>query len=138
FLQERRTSKALVVDEHGGVHGIISIEDVLVELFGSIGDELKTAESPAERLDDGAVRLPGSMRLDETERWLGTRWSGSAATVGGHVVAAFGRLPSEGDTVEIDGVSVTVTAMDPTAVRWIVARPVAPEGDASDEGARRS
>lgn len=139
FLQERRSSKAVVVDEHGGVHGIISIEDVLGELFGTIGDELKTSESMAERLADGTVRLPGSMRLDETEAWLGTRWSGSAATVGGHVVAALGRLPSEGDTVEIDGVAVTVTAMDPTAVRWIVARPMDAEEPApSDEEARGS
>ena len=117
FIQEQRSSKAIVVDEHGGVQGLISIEDVLTDLFGEIGDELKDSDSRAEELPDGTVRLPGSMKLDEAESWLGTRWEGSAATVGGHLVATLARLPSEGEQLEIDGVSVTVAEMSPTAVR---------------------
>jgi CBS domain containing-hemolysin-like protein len=123
-LQQQRSSKAIVVDEYGGVQGIISVEDVLVELFGEIGDELKQPEPAAEPLPDGTVRLPGAMRLDEAEPWLRTRWDGPVATVGGHIVATLGRLPSEGECFEIDGVGVTVTEMSPTAVRWIVVQPL--------------
>ncbi len=131
FLQEKQSSKAIVVDEFGGVQGIISIEDVLGQLFGDIGDELKQSEPGVERLEDGTVRLPGSLTLDEAEPWIAARWEGSSATVGGHILAHLGRWPTEGETLEIDGVGVTVTEMSPTAVRWIVARP---RPDASEAG----
>jgi putative hemolysin len=120
LLQEQQSSKALVVDEYGGVQGIISIEDVLVQLFGDIGDELKHPEPGPERLADGTVRLPGDMGLDDAEPWLGVRWEGASTTVGGHLIAHLGRLPVAGEHLEIDGVDVTVTDMMPTAVRWVV------------------
>src|SRR5690606_8562936 len=113
LLQQQRSSKAIVVDEHGGMQGIISIEDVFGELFGEIRDELKEPEPGAEPLPDGTVRLPGGLRLDEAEPWLGTRWEGPATTVGGHVAATLGRLPDEGARLEIDGVGVTVTEVSP-------------------------
>ena len=68
------------------------------------------------------MRLPGSLRRDEVEHWLQARWEGPATTVGGHVIAALGRLPVEGEQIDIEGVHVTITDMSPTAVRWIVAR----------------
>ncbi len=123
FLQRERSSKAIVVDEHGGVQGIISIKDVLWELFGEIGDELSENESGVEELPDGTRRLPGSMRLDEAEHWLGKRWEGPATTVGGHVTTVLGRLPVEGDSLDVDGVRVTVTEMGPSAVLWILVQP---------------
>jgi putative hemolysin len=123
FLQQEHSSKAMVVDEHGGVQGIISVKDVLWELFGEIGDELAEPEVTAEVLPDGSIRLPGSLRRGEVEQWLGTRWEGSATTVGGHIVAALGRLPVEGEQIEVDGVQLTVTDMSPTTVRWLVASP---------------
>lgn len=126
-LQQRQSSKAIVVSEFGGVQGIISIEDLLSQLFGDIGDELKQPEKVAFELPDGTVRLAASMGLDEAEPWLGVRWQGSATTIGGHVVAALGRLPIEGETVVIDGVQVTVSEMAPTAVRALLVRPPEPE-----------
>ena len=122
FLQSERSAKAIVVDEHGGVQGIISVKDVLWELFGEVGDELAAADVGVQLLPDGSVRLPGSLRRDEVEHWLQARWEGPATTVGGHVIAALGRLPVEGEQIDIEGVHVTITDMSPTAVRWIVAR----------------
>jgi magnesium and cobalt exporter, CNNM family len=116
FLQERRSSKAIVVDEFGGVQGIVSIEDVLGELFGDIGDELKASDVITEPLADGRVRLPGSMSLEEAEPWLGTRWQGNSATVGGHIVNRLGRLPQAGEHIEVDGVNLTILDMTPTTV----------------------
>lgn len=133
FLQRERSSKAIVVDEHGGVQGLISAEDVLWELFGEIRDELREAEASAETLPDGTLRLPGSMRLDEAAHWLGTRWQGPAATVGGHITATLRRLPVEGDRLDIDGVTVTVTEMSTTAVSWVVAVPARSPADAAPD-----
>lgn len=135
-LQERQSSKALVVDEYGVVVGIISIEDVLSHLFGDIADELKQAEPGPERLPSGAVRLPGDMPLDEAEAWLGVRWEGPASTVGGHLVAHLGRWPTVGERVRIDDVELRVVEMSPTTVRWVIARPKASaDGEAEGEGA---
>ncbi len=133
FLQREHSSKAIVVDEHGGVQGIISIKDVLWELFGEIVGELTEPEAGPEALPDGALRLPGSMRLDDAEHWLKARWEGPATTVGGHITAALGRLPIEGDSLDLDGVRVTVTEMSPTAVRWVVAQPRAEHEDGLPE-----
>jgi CBS domain containing-hemolysin-like protein len=135
MLQEQHSSKAIVVDEYGGVQGIISIEDVLVQLFGDIGDELKQPEPAPERLADGAVRLPGDMGLDEAEPWLGVRWEGPSTTVGGHLVAHLGRLPAAGARFEIDGVDVTVTEMTPTAIRWVVVERRRKPGETPGDGA---
>jgi putative hemolysin len=123
FLQQERSSKAIVVDEHGGVQGIISVKDVLWQLFGQVGDELAEQGAGVEVLADGSVRLPGSLRRDQVEQWLRTRWEGTATTVGGHVIETLGRLPMAGERVEIGSVSVTITDMTPTTVRWIIARP---------------
>jgi putative hemolysin len=131
LLQQQQSSKAIVVNEFGGIQGIISIEDVLTQLFGDIGDELKQPEPGPEPLPNGSVRLPGSMALDEARAWIGTGWVGSASTVGGYIIARLGRLPVEGERLEIEGVGVTVTEMSPTVVRWVVVQPKENGGQAA-------
>jgi putative hemolysin len=133
FLQERHSSQAIVVDEFGGVQGIVSIEDLLGELFGELGDELKQPDPGPEMLPDGSIRLPGSMALHEAEPWLAQRWEGAASTIGGHLVARLGRLPEAGERMEVDGVRLTVTEMLPTGVRWILVQPKQGSEGPSDE-----
>ena len=58
-LRERRSHQALVVDEFGGTAGLLTLEDVLSELVGDVGDEFKAGDPVAETLPDGRVRLPG-------------------------------------------------------------------------------
>jgi CBS domain containing-hemolysin-like protein len=137
FLQRERSKQAIAVDEHGGVQGIISIKDVLWELFGEIGDELALPEALIETLADGSVRLPGSLRWEDAEAWLPERWQGAATTVGGHIVAVLGRLPVEGETLEIAGAHVTVSEMCPNAVRWIIVKPAPPRAEISSPDVER-
>lgn len=136
FLQEQRSTKAVVVNEFGGVQGIVSIEDVLAELLGDVGDELKASEPRILVQKDGAVTLPGTADLDEIEQWLGKPWDGPAATVGGHIVHRLGRLPQEGEEFLLDGARVTIVEMGPTTVRAIRLTPPPPPDDepASGEG----
>ena len=72
-LRERRSHHALVVDEFGGTAGLLTLEDVLSELIGDVGDEFKPAEPVAETLADGRVRLPGGMAVDDAARCCGRR-----------------------------------------------------------------
>lgn len=124
-LRETRSRLAVVLDEYGGVEGIVTLEDVLAELVGDVGDEFKTTPDAAEVLPDGRVRLPGRLRLDEAAPFIGTHWHDDENdTVGGHVLSTLGRIPSPGETLDVDGVAVEVETMDGSAVTSILATPV--------------
>ena len=102
-------------------------------MLGEVSDEFKAGQPRAERLPDGRVRLPGLMRLDEAEPWLGILWHGSADTIAGQVVEALGHIPVAGDKVEIDGVSVEVERVENYAIISLLATPVAPPEEESGE-----
>ena len=123
FLRERRSHLAIVADEFGGVAGLVTLEDVLTEVMGDIADEFRVDEPGPERLEDGRVRLPGWLRVDEAEPWIGILWEGEADTVGGRVMEELGHVPRAGETVTIDGVEVEVETVSGHAVGSIVATP---------------
>jgi CBS domain containing-hemolysin-like protein len=121
-LRERRTHQALVVDEFGGTAGLLTLEDVLSELLGEVGDEFKPAEPEAERLPDGRTRLPGEMSVDDAAMLLQTKWDSEAATVGGLVTEALGHLPIAGETVTIGDYEFQVEQVAERALTSVVAR----------------
>lgn len=127
LMREERGVMAVVVDEFGGTSGILTTEDILSELLGEVADEFKHAGGRPERLPDGRVRLPGDMLLHEAAPWVGVGWEGESDTVGGLVMERLGRIPEEGDRLEIEGVPVEVEAMDRHAVRTVLARPATGE-----------
>ena len=126
LLRAHRSHQAIVVDEFGGVAGLVTLEDVLVEVLGEVADEFKADQPQPTRLPDGRVRLPGLMRLDRAEPWLGVLWQGEASTVGGHVMNTLGHLPTSGERVTIDGVEVEVERVAKNAISSILATPVSP------------
>ena len=123
LMRERRSHLAMVMDEFGGVAGLVTLDDVLTEVMGEVADEFRVDQPRPERLDDGRVRLPGWMRLDEAEPWIGILWDGDADTVGGRVMEALGHVPREGEQVVIDGVAVEVEAVSGHAVATLLAVP---------------
>jgi putative hemolysin len=128
LMRERRSHVAIVADEFGGVAGLVTLDDVLREVMGEVADEFRPAEPHPERLDDGRVRLPGFIRLDEAEPWIGVLWTGDSDTVGGRVAEELGHVPEPGERVEIDGVAVEVESVENHAVAWVRATPVGAEG----------
>jgi CBS domain containing-hemolysin-like protein len=126
-LRERRSHQALVVDEFGGTSGLITLEDVLSELLGDVGDEFKSAEPAAETLEDGRVRLPGGMAVDDAATLLSTTWDTDATTVGGLVTAALGHLPSPGDRASTGGYEFEVERVSDRAIDSVLALRVQPE-----------
>ena len=123
-MRESRTHQAVLLDEFGGVSGLVTLDDVLTEVMGDVGDELKGDEPGPERLGDGRVRLPGWLRVDEAEPWLGAYLEGESDTLGGRVTEALGHVPAVGEQVEIDGVELEVESVLHHAVAWVVATPV--------------
>lgn len=117
LLVELRTSGpqiAIVVDEHGGTSGVVTLEDVIEELVGEVRDEHDASRMPAHQLADGSWSVPGMWRPDEVSARLGAPVPEAAAyeTLGGFVMAALGRVPVEGDHVEIPGWRLRVLRMD--------------------------
>ena len=131
-MRERRSHQALVVDEFGGTSGVISLQDVLAEFLGEVGDEFKAAEPVPEEIVDGQMRLPGSMTVVDAAAALDAPLETDASTVSGYVTEALGRLPVPGDTVTIDGYSFRVERVADRAIESVVATRVTPpdEGEA--------
>ncbi len=119
-FREQRTHVALVVDEHGGTEGLVTLDDVLMELLGEVGDEFKAADPTAEELGDGRWRLPGALSATDASALLGATWEADATTVGGLVTAALGRLPVVGDQLDFAGYEWAVERVSGRAVESVV------------------
>jgi CBS domain containing-hemolysin-like protein len=132
-MRERRSHQALVVDEFGGTSGVISLQDVLAEFLGEVGDEFKAADPVPEEIVDGQMRLPGSMTAVDAAAALETTLETEATTVSGFVTEALGRLPVPGDTVTIDGYAFRVERVVDRAIESVVATRIAPPGEGEAE-----
>lgn len=121
-LRRQRSEQAVVVDEHGSVAGLVTLEDLLLEVLGDT-DSAPGGEDAPERLPDGRLRMSGRMRVDEAHEWLGVLWEGESDTVGGIVAEALGRVPRPGDRALIEGVEVEVESVEHLAVHTLLVRP---------------
>jgi len=128
-LREKRQHMALVVEEFGGTAGLVTVDDLLDEIFGDVADEFKSAAPTPEPLPDGRVRLPGGLSLSEAARWTGVMWEGAAYTVGGLVMERCADLPEPGRVLQIDGVEIEVERTGDRTVDSILARPVRPPAE---------
>ena len=125
-MRARRTHQLLVLDQHGGVAGLVTMEDVLGEMFGDLADEFKADAHAFERLPDGRLRLSARLRPDEVADHVGGTWSGEATTLGGIVMEHLGRVPATGETLTIQGCQVVVEAMRGRAIETLLVTPAPP------------
>jgi putative hemolysin len=134
MLQARR-HLVVVVDEHGGIAGIVTLEDLLEELVGEIDSEHGKPHERVERGPDGSAQVVGQIALREVDRELGTALaeaSSDADTVGGLLVQLAGdRIPGNGETFEVaDGTRLEVLDSSPRRVRRVAVTPGARREDA--------
>jgi putative hemolysin len=132
-LRTRRSHQALVVDEFGGTSGLLTLEDVLSELLGSVGDEFKAGGPAIETLPDGRVRLAGGMAVDDAAALLNTSWDADASTIGGLVTSALGRLPATGDRVTVGEYELEVERVADRAIETLLASPAVAAATESKE-----
>jgi CBS domain containing-hemolysin-like protein len=111
-MRRTRNHIAIVVDEHGGSAGIITMEDIAEELVGDIRDEHDPRTVPNSRLADGRLVISGSTRRDDTPSLGLTLPEGPYETVGGFVMDRIGRIPTIGDVVDEGSHRIRVRAMD--------------------------
>ena len=112
-LRRRRTHIAIVVDEYGGTAGLVTLEDLIEEIVGEIHDEHDQEEEQLLTvIDKSTLVADGMVRLDELAESMGLTFEGeSVETLGGYLMDAFGRIPSEGEKLERDGAEFTVESV---------------------------
>ena len=124
-LREDRQHVALVVDEHGTVIGLVSLEDILEEIVGDITDEFDPDEAEMVEWRDGSLVVSGSAPIHLVATKLETDISDpNEATIGGHVLELLGRLPDPGEVVEIDGHRARVTDVEDARIVELVIDPI--------------
>ncbi len=107
-MQEEKFHMAIVVDEYGGTAGLVTLEDLIEELVGEIVDEFDVEGPSVEREKDGALVVSALYAVDDADELLGAELPhGPWDTVGGLMLDLVGRVPDNGDSVEVDGFRLT-------------------------------
>ena len=102
-LLDKKVSIAIVIDEHGGTAGIVTIEDILEELFGEIKDEYDIEENICKKMNDGSYIISGGVEIDYlNEKYDLKIEEGDYETIAGFITSKLGRIPAQGETVTID------------------------------------
>ena len=136
-LQRRFQQMAIVVDEHGGTAGMVTVEDLVEEIVGEIADEHEALAAELEPLGQGRYRLEGKARLELLEEMFDVGFEDAEVeTVGGLVLSVLGRVPKAGDTVETGGLRFLVESMEERRVQSVIVEVVSGSpGDARKEEA---
>ena len=111
---------AVVVDEYGGVVGLVTIEDLVEEVVGEIRDERDTEEPAIRRLSEREWRVPARTELEELEDALGMELpEGDYETVAGFILAAIGRIPEMGEVIRIRGFTFRIEQASDRAIQLV-------------------
>jgi magnesium and cobalt transporter len=135
-FRKNRHHMAIVVDEYGGVAGLVTIEDVIEQIVGDIADEYDVEEDqPIRRDGDRQYTVRALTRIAEFNEYFGTRFSDQEFdTIGGLVAHGFGRVPRRGDTVRLEEFEFRVLRADRRRIdllKVIAPRDVQPAADTS-------
>jgi len=115
-FQRGKVHIAIVLDEYGGTAGLVTIEDLIEEIVGEIQDEYDAEEPMVETLSEDEARVDGRASIDDLTEHFGVDLDDADReqydTVGGLVYHSIGGVPNVGDTVEVDGLTLTVESTD--------------------------
>ncbi len=129
LLREFRASRnhmALVVDEYGGVAGLVTIEDVLEQIVGEIEDEHDVEEDEVGiiKRNDGAYVVKALTTLEDFNAYFNTRFEEEQDTIGGVVMTAFGHVPQRGEKIGINRFEFEILRADSRRIHLMKVEPV--------------
>ncbi len=117
-MQKKKVRMAIVIDEYGGVAGLVTIEDLVEEIVGEISDEHESAQVVRE--NETSYLVPGNMDVDRLEELLGVRPERKdATTVAGLVSEIAGRIPKKGEVIEEENLRLEVLQATPRRVERV-------------------
>ena len=132
-MQGRGVHMALVVDEYGGVVGVVTLEDIMEEIVGEIRDEYDESEDNLyEVLPEGGYIIQGKAAIDEVNEITGLNLSDEYAdTLGGYIYSQLGRVPQRGETLRVDNFVFTVEEVEARRILKVKVQAI-PENDSND------
>ncbi len=131
-MRQERLHMAAVVDEYGGVSGVVSLEDVIEEIVGQIQDEFDEEHPDVVAVDDGVWRVAGSTLVMDLEQAIGLELSDrDEDTVAGLVLSEIGRSPRIGDSAQVGSATFTVLEASRRRIRLLELRVAADDDDDS-------
>lgn len=125
-----RTHIAIVADEYGGTAGLVTLEDLIEEIVGEISDEYDREEPLVVDLGEGRFCVDARLPVGELNELFGTSIETEADSIGGLFTQIAGRIPTTGDSLEVEGLRLTVDHLQGTRIRQLAVEPAA----ADDEG----
>ena len=131
-LQAEREQLALVLNEYGGTEGIVTVEDLLEELVGEIYDEFDPDSRDIQPEPDGSIALPGQFPVHDLPDLGVSLPEGPYATVAGLILDRLGRIPAEGDAVDVDRWRLEVLEMDRRAIVQVRLVPLSGDAEGSE------
>lgn len=138
-LQEKRTKMCVVIDEHGGTAGIVTMSDIMDEIVGSFEDEYAHDSEEVKKLGEGHYLVDGSMPIDELSELLGFEVEQTGfETAGGLLFELFDQIPAVGDAVSLEheGTTATFKVLRMDNLRVDTIDVVVKEAEAENEGKR--
>ncbi|MGH2582889.1 MAG: hemolysin family protein [Anaerolineales bacterium] len=123
-MQAGRMHIAIVVDEYGGVAGLVTLEDIVEEIVGEIRDEYDQGEEhPYQKVGEGEYSFSGRIALDEFNQLMESDLSKeNADTLGGYIFSQLGRVPKVGERLEENGLILTIEQLSGRRIRRIRAQ----------------
>lgn len=138
-FRRARTHIAVVVDEFGGTAGLVTLEDVVEEVFGDLEDEIEAEQPDVQLHPDGRIIVRGDVRLDDLKEETGWNLSDEDVdTIGGFVMNRLGRVARVGDVVEVPEGGIQVINMARTRITQVALRPAAPPPESGQSPASNS
>ncbi len=133
-MRKHRRAVAVVVDEYGGVAGLLTVKDLLEPLVGDLHDEFDDeTEAHIVRVDATRWLIDGRTNVDDIRERIGIEIpEGEYVTLGGLLFERFGHIPAEGEEVRVESWNLRVVEMDKRRVAQVVASFAAGESDAGD------
>ena len=126
LLLKQNRSIALVVDEYGGTSGIVTIEDILEEIFGEIEDEFDSEDLIEEQLDDGSFIFSGRVEIDYVNDKYGLELpvSEEYETLAGLVLSKLERFPEPGEKIKVNNYLIEVLEVNPPRIEKLKITPL--------------
>jgi CBS domain containing-hemolysin-like protein len=125
-MQRRNQQMAIVVDEHGSVAGVVTVEDLVEEIVGEIGEDDRVPAPDAVREPDGSLVLRGSVSLEKVQELFGVEWNvtgeESATTIAGLLNHIAGHVPSQGEYMDYGGLRFEILEANQRKVLRLRAR----------------